>query len=319
MAKDWQDRLDDTLEKIKNDVSPAVANRLRVQINRLTEDQQKSLSEDIAIGFRFHLFGKKDDDKTQRRHKRRADKLLANLADRSLAKAFYNAAKALNMELIELDLRLHHPNAWLKMFYGNNYNLNQAYNFGIKNKWDDSCGAISGMLRGIISADPWTKQLDTNTNITARNVAGTRALNLVRNVNYPYLRMLVGCHSFIVENIGRTCRVYQAYYAEGGDRLSDSIVNNKPMKRDDFCTHLENIIRGNANADDSAAELFNGTCDATANAHRSPVSVEIEVTDRSRNLAGMTQAFRDKAGLHADAWDEVKRSATPLDNYITWD
>lgn len=71
----------------------------------------------------------------------------------------------------------------------------------------------------------WTKPLDTNANVVNRINAKNQTLVLVRDVNNLYLRMLVGCHSFIVENIGKKCRVCQAYYAEGGDRLSDSFFS----------------------------------------------------------------------------------------------
>lgn len=295
-----------------------MAQRLRAQLGRLTDEQQQRLSSDISLGFRFYIPGLKSAAETDRRHGRRAERLVARLAERNLASAFLGAAQQLDMSPIELDLKLHEPMAWLKMFYGSGFSLRGAYQFGVNQKWDDSCGSVSSMLLGVVSADAWDKPLDTNANVVGRAAACARALELVRDTRYPYLRMLVGCHSFMVESLGSTCRVYQAYFAEGGDRLSDSIAEGDAMPRQDFCTHLGHVIGGGAHAEQSAAELFRGTCDATANQSTSEVSVEVEVTETPRGFEGMKAAFVDVAGRYAGDWQHVEGSNNALDGYIQW-
>ena len=209
----------------------------------------------------------------------------------------------------ELEARLLNPAGLLAGYIGGPdeaVTCRQAYARLKDARWASSCGQTSDLLKELIS-DDWVAGPASGSKPGMEILDDLKAA--IRNPANTHIRVQIGCHSFMIENSGPNCRLYQSYMAVGfgGYGLADSLQTDRAMPRAEFLQRLEQVFDPRTN-DHAAATLFRGTCDPTANADPGDVKISFETTSQPRSAAQLKRAFEAKLGENRAAWREVAGS-----------
>lgn len=131
----------------------------------------------------------------------------------------------------------------------------QTKNFG------PSCGETSNALKSVLFSGETTEQ------------EGEQALyQAIRAPGDGFLRVQIGCHSFVIEKKDDACRIFQSY--DGWYSMATSLKDDKPIAKETFAALVQQVVRKDQvhtqdayDAAQAAEErLFHGEVDATRNA-----------------------------------------------------
>jgi hypothetical protein len=318
MPKEWKARLRDTIAKVREDQGDAVADLLQGLIDDLAEPARKKVSDDLSIGYR--LLWNRGDAETARRRGVRAAALTDSVFRQRppLATAVHQAVTQIDYvhTLQELELRLLTPEQYYLGFIGGDGEdrtpANQ-YQWALNNTWANSCGGFSAALKRIVSSQ-WQTLLNTkadNEPQRSRAYVADRIDSVLSDIQNKYLRFDLGCHSFMVENLGSDCRVYQVYMAGGfnGYNFAEDLQNQTSLPRVTFIEKMRAVLT-NQNAANQAGgaaiQLFRGTCWPSNNVRDGQVvCIEIERTTAPRTVAEMATEAGTMCGENHAAWQEA--------------
>lgn len=124
-----------------------------------------------------------------------------------------------------------------------------------------SCGETSNALKSVLFTGATTER------------EGEQALyEAIRAPGDGFLRVQIGCHSFLIEKKDDACRIFQSY--DGFYSMASSLKDDKPIAKETFATLVEQVVRKDQvrtqdayDAAQAAEErLFHGEVDATRNA-----------------------------------------------------
>ena len=124
-----------------------------------------------------------------------------------------------------------------------------------------SCGETSNALKSVLFSG------DT------REQEGEAALfAAIRAPGDGFLRVQIGCHSFLIEKKDDACRIFQSY--DGWYSMATSLKDDKPIAKEAFARLVQQVVQkdqvrtqGEYDAAQAAEErLFHGEVDATRNA-----------------------------------------------------
>ena len=217
----------------------------------------------------------------------------------------------------EFEMRLAEPARLLGGYIGGEddgrVSCRQAYARLQGQRWASSCGQTSDVLKAVIS-DHWVSGPALGSKPGREVVQDLTAA--LRSPANTHVRVQIGCHSFMIENSGPNCRIYQSYMAMGYDGygLADSLATDQPIPRAEFLRLLERVFNPRTNHD-ASVRLFRGTCDPTANARRGDICVQFETTSRPRTASQLEAAFDRQLGVNRAEWDAVRRSNEPASQY----
>jgi hypothetical protein len=133
--------------------------------------------------------------------------------------------------------------------------LLRTQNFG------PSCGETSNALKSVLFAGDTQEQ------------EGEAALYAaIRAPGDGFLRVQIGCHSFLIEKKDDACRIFQSY--DGWYSMATSLKDDKSIPKETFARLVQQVVQkdqvstqGEYDAAQAAEErLFHGEVDATRNA-----------------------------------------------------
>ena len=129
------------------------------------------------------------------------------------------------------------------------------------NNFGPSCGETSNALKSVLFSGDTQEQ------------EGEAALYAaIRAPGDGFLRVQIGCHSFLIEKKDDTCRIFQSY--DGWYSMATSLKDDKPIAKETFARLVQQVVQkdqartqGEYDAAQAAEErLFHGEVDATRNA-----------------------------------------------------
>ena len=145
---------------------------------------------------------------------------------------------------------------------------------------------------------------------TTRQSSGEDALyTALRTHDDTFMRVQIGCHSFIIEKRNATCRVYQSY--DGWYSLAQSLPDDRAIPTESFIASLRTVIRRDqasthaaiAAADQAQEQLFHGEVDATRNARGDDrYCIHVEIPERKTTQAALPGRFDALLDRYADTW-----------------
>ncbi|WP_299259839.1 DUF4157 domain-containing protein [uncultured Aquimarina sp.] len=212
----------------------------------------------------------------------------------SLASILYHKARSLNIGLRELEVRLNHPGTTLGSKVPDAPNLS-GRNFydGLigdgEEKLRGSCGQTSNLIKDLTFKGNDIEEFDG-----AENVC--RAI--LEASDNTFIRVQIGCHSFIVEKRKNKCRVYQSYM--GFDALADTIPLDKAISTREFVNRLWNII--NNPESELTEQMFHGEVDPTRG------NVKCEVPQERNNKQEISDLLDNTLSEYEEDWDFIKDS-----------
>lgn len=127
-----------------------------------------------------------------------------------------------------------------------------------------SCGETSNALKGVLFSG------------TVSEKEGEDELyQAIRAEGDGFLRVQIGCHSFVIEKKNDTCRIFQSY--DGWYSMATSLKDDHPIEKHEFAAMVQAVVRKDQattqkqfDAAERAEEtLFHGEVDATRNARGS--------------------------------------------------
>jgi len=210
----------------------------------------------------------------------------------------------------EMEARLFKPAGLLAGYVGGEdagrVTCKQAYARLKGQRWASSCGQTSDLLKSLIS-DTWQASAAPGSKPGLEILQDLK--DAIRNPANTHIRVQIGCHSFMIENSGPDCRLYQSYMAigYGGYGLADSLQTDVSMPRQEFLEHLQDVFDPDKN-DAASVKLFRGTCDPEANAEPGDVRVSFETTSQPRSAAELRRAMQQKLAADAAEWQRVAGS-----------
>ena len=171
--------------------------------------------------------------------------------------------------------------------------LLQTENFG------PSCGETSAALKEVLFDGACTQS------------EGEDALyQTLRESDDTFVRVQIGCHSFIIEKRNDTCRVYQSY--DSWYSLAQSLPDDNAIATEEFIASLQQVIRQDqvttrrqARAASNAQErLFHGEVDATRNARGSNrYCINVETPERTTPQHALSSRFDTLLDRYGVTWN----------------
>jgi len=201
----------------------------------------------------------------------------------------------------ELEVRLSTPSGVLGSYVVDRPNATgaQVYQELIGNgdgtKFAGSCGQTSSFLKDATFGDG---------DAVVSNGRNAVCQAIENADDDTYIRVQVGCHSFMVEKTNGTCRVYQSYF--GYDALADTIPMDQAMPTNTFVDNLRHVIDnppvdGQPN-DPVTEQMFHGTVDSTAGL------VRCEVPQQRKSTAQVTAYINNRLDANNAAWTAIAAS-----------
>jgi hypothetical protein len=129
------------------------------------------------------------------------------------------------------------------------------------NNFGPSCGETSNALKSVLFSGATSEQ------------DGEQALyQAIRAPGDGFLRVQIGCHSFVIEKKDDACRIFQSY--DSWYSMATSLKDDKPIAKETFARLVQQVIRkdqalsqGEYDVAEAAEQrLFHGEVDATRNA-----------------------------------------------------
>jgi len=168
-----------------------------------------------------------------------------------------------------------------------------------------SCGETSNALKGVLFSGTTTEQ------------EGEAALyQAIRAPGDGFLRVQIGCHSFMIEKKDDTCRIFQSY--DGWYSMAASLKDDKPIAKNEFARLVQSVVQkdqASSQAEYNAAEraeqsLFHGEVDATRNAKGSNryqiVTETTDVRTPTSALGGRLDTLLDR---NNDVWSAFENES----------
>ncbi|MBT6175650.1 MAG: hypothetical protein HOI23_00285 [Deltaproteobacteria bacterium] len=171
-----------------------------------------------------------------------------------------------------------------------------------------SCGETSNALKSVLFSG------------ATREQEGEQALyEAIRAPGDGFLRVQIGCHSFVVEKKDDACRIFQSY--DGWYSMATSLKDDKPIAKETFAALIQQVVRkdqartqGEYDAAQLAEErLFHGEVDATRNAKgTSRYQIVTESAERrtpTSELGGRMDALLNRYNNVWEAFENDSRTS----------
>lgn len=179
--------------------------------------------------------------------------------------------------------------------------------------FQSSCGQVTTYLRDSALKGNWVEMIDNVRGSSGEYTTKQQCYDWIKQnvlTETGYFGVLLGCHSFTLAIFNNKVRIYQAYMAIGfgGYNFTECINWDEEFTLTNFQKHLRKVILGGGNQGASAAALFHGTCDPSANCSNSGL-VNLSVRERRGdhpNVMTIRDNFNAFKRSHDQEWTKAK-------------